>query len=349
MNEIEFLFPGLLWLLPALIVAAVYWRKSVADDDSAEKPTAQASSFLNPTFDLRVRHPLIAKLAAGSTTEQHTARFRVADVVVTWLVLACLVLALAQPVRTGSRIPDPPAQRDITFIVDASVSMLLRDYILDGERIDRMSFLKRFLDRFVSRLQGDRISVIVFGDSAYTLLPLTDDQVLTRRMLARIKTTMAGRFNALGEAITLAVKEADKNPQRRRILVLFTDADSSTDNLSPTAAAELARESELPLYTIAIGAASYDAAEEELAGLIYHPANIALLQELATITGATSYQAGDNSALEEAINDIDQREQYQKEIPPRYFRLPLYPLPLFAGLLILSLYQLLRLARSQHQ
>ena len=349
MNEIEFLFPGLLWLLPALIVAAVFWRKSVADDDSAEKSTAQASSFLNPTFDLRVRHPLIAKLAAGTTTEQHTTRFRVADVVITWLVLACLVLALAQPVRTGSRIPDPPAQRDITFIVDASVSMLLRDYILDGERIDRMSFLKRFLDRFVSRLQGDRISVIVFGDSAYTLLPLTDDQALTRRMLARIKTTMAGRFNALGEAITLAVKEADKNPQRRRILVLFTDADSSTDKLSPTAAAELARESELPLYTIAIGAASYDAAEEELAGLIYHPANIALLQELATITGATSYQAGDNSALEEAINDIDQREQYQKEIPPRYFRLPLYPLPLFAGLLILSLYQLLRLARSQHQ
>ena len=85
------------------------------------------------------------------------------------------------------------------------------------------------------------ISVIVFGDSAYTLLPLTDDQALTRRMLARIRTTMAGRFNALGEAITLAVKEADKNPQRRRILVLFTDADSSTDNLSPTAAAELAR------------------------------------------------------------------------------------------------------------
>lgn len=349
MNGIEFLSPGLLWLLPALIVATLLWRKSSADDGRAEKSTMRASRFLSPTFDLRVRHPLIAKLAAESTTEQHTVRFRIADAVVTWLVLGCLVLALAEPVRTGSRIPDPPAQRDITFIVDASVSMLLRDYILDGERIDRMSFLKRFLDRFVSRLHGDRISVIVFGDSAYTLLPLTDDQALTRRMLARIRTTMAGRFNALGEAITLAVKEADKNPQRRRILVLFTDADSSTDNLSPTAAAELAREAELPLYTIAIGAASYDAAEEELAGLIYHPANIALLQELAAVTGAESYQAGDNSALEDAINNIDQRERYQKEIPPRYFRLPLYPLPLFAGLLILSLYQLLRLARSQRQ
>ena len=71
-----------------------------------------------------------------------------------------------------------------------------------------MSFLKSFLDRFAQQLEGDRISVIVFGDSAYTLLPLNEDLQLTRRMLSRIKTTMAGRFNALGEAIALGVKES---------------------------------------------------------------------------------------------------------------------------------------------
>ena len=339
-GDIEFLLPGFLWLLPALALLALLWRKSALNTGDTGK---HAINFISPTSDLQVRHPLLAKLSGGSPPH---LKHKPLDTIVTWLVLVCLVLALAAPVRTGSKIPDPPEQRDITFIVDASVSMLLRDYILDGQRIDRMSFLKSFLDRFVQQLEGDRISVIVFGDSAYTMLPLNEDLALTRRMLLRIKTTMAGRFNALGEAITPAVKESSSNPERRRILVLFTDADESTDSISPVSAAELAREAGLPLYTVAIGASTYDAAEEELAGLIYHPANIELLKNLAIVTGATSYQAGDEKALDEAIADIDQREKYKKEVLPRYFSIPLYPIPLILGLLILSLYQFVRLGWS---
>ncbi len=339
-GDIEFLLPGFLWLLPALALLTLLWRKLTLGSDDTGKHTA---NFISPTSDLQVRHPLLAKLSSGSSAH---LKYKPLDIIVTWLLLACLVLALAAPVKTGSKIPDPPEQRDITFIVDASVSMLLRDYILDGQRIDRMNFLKSFLDRFVQQLEGDRISVIVFGDSAYTLLPLNEDLALTRRMLSRIKTTIAGRFNALGEAISLAVKESDSKPERRRILVLFTDADESTDSISPVAAAELAREAGLPLYTIAIGASTYDAAEDELAGLIYHPANIDLLQKLAAQTGAKSYQAGDEKALDEAIADIDQREKYKKEVRPRYFSIPLYPIPLILGLLILSLYQFVRLGWS---
>jgi Ca-activated chloride channel family protein len=298
-GDIEFLLPGFLWLLPALALLTLLCRKSALRSDDAG---IHANSFISPTSDLQVRHPLLAKLSSGSSTH---LKYKPLDTIVIWLVLVCLVLALAAPVRTGSKIPDPPEQRDITFIVDASVSMLLRDYILDGQRIDRMSFLKSFLDRFVQQLEGDRISVIVFG-----------------------------------------VKESGSNPERRRILVLFTDADESTDSISPVAAAELAREAGLPLYTVAIGASTYDAAEEELAGLIYHPANIELLKNLAIVTGAKSYQAGDEKALNEAIADIDQREKYKKEVLPRYFSIPLYPIPLIAGLLLLSLYQFVRLGWS---
>ena len=339
-SDIEFLLPGFLWLLPVLVILALLWRRSASRLGDAGSHTI---SFISPTSDLQVRHPLLAKLSSRSYTR---LRYNPINTIVIWLVLCCLVLALAEPVKKGNKITDPAEQRDITFIVDASVSMLLRDYEIDGELIDRMTFLKSFLDRFVQQLEGDRISAIVFGESAYTLLPLNDDPALTRRMLSRIKTTMAGRFNALGEAIALAVKQSGNIPERRRVLVLFTDADESTDSISPVAAAELARESGLPLYTIAIGAATYDAAEKELAGLIYHPANIDLLQELAVLTGAKSYQAGDEKALDEAIADIDQREKYKKEVPARYFNIALYPIPLIAGLLILSLYQFIRLGWS---
>jgi len=345
--ELEFLSPAWLGLLPTLAMIALLWKKAAGKQGEAPQPV----SFISPSSDLHVRLPLLKHLQIEQTVLMKNYRL---DMLVTWVVLCCLVLALAQPVKTGSRIPDQPDQRDITFIIDASVSMLLRDYVLDGERIDRMSFLKSFLDRFVQRLEGDRISVIVFGESAYTYLPLNDDQSLTRRMLSRIKTTMAGRFNALGEAIALAVKQAGdeagdttgNDPDRRRVLILFTDAGDSTDSISPIAAAKLANKSGLAMYTIAIGAAGYDAAEEELAGLIYHPADIALLKKMAELTGAKSYQAGDEKTLENAIQDIDLREKYKKELPPRYFSIALFPIPLITGLLILSLYQFFRLGRS---
>lgn len=344
--ELEFLSSAWLLLLPVLILLALLWKKFA--DKNTDAP--QALSFISPSSDLLVRLPLLGHLQTG--THVSTKNQPLQSLVI-WLVLSSLVVALAQPVKTGSRIPEQPEQRDITFIIDASVSMLLRDYILDGKRIDRMSFLKSFLDRFVQRLEGDRISVIVFGESAYTFVPLNEDTSLTRRMLSRLKTTMAGRFNALGEAIALAVKQADEaveesgsNQARRRLLILFTDTGDSTDSISPIAAARLAKESGLPMYTIAIGASGYDAAEEELAGLIYHPADTALLKKMAELTGAASYQAGDEEALENAIKDIDLREKYKKELPPRFFSIALFPVPLIFGLLILSLYQFYRLLRS---
>ncbi|MFW2440336.1 MAG: VWA domain-containing protein [Arenicellales bacterium] len=349
--ELAFLSPAWLWLLPALVMLALCWKKLADNQGEASQPV----SFISPSSDLRVRLPLLNRLRIDQAILIKNYKL---DTFVIWLVLFCLILALAQPVKTGSRIPDQPVQRDITFIIDASVSMLLRDYVLDGVRIDRMSFLKSFLDRFVQRLEGDRISVIVFGESAYTFVPLNDDPSLTRRMLSRIKTTIAGRFNALGEAIALAVKEANDaaagdtggnsggNSGRRRVLILFTDAGNSTDSISPIAAAKLAKESGLAMYTIAIGAAGYDAAEKELAGLIYHPADIELLKKMAELTGAKSYQAGDEKTLENAIQDIDLHEKYKKELPPRYFSSALFPIPLITGLLILSLYQFFRLGRS---
>ena len=63
-------------------------------------------------------------------------------------VVASIAISLTEPVRIGERLPDPPQERDIVFIVDTSISMILRDYVLDGKRIDRMTLLKGVLDRF---------------------------------------------------------------------------------------------------------------------------------------------------------------------------------------------------------
>lgn len=326
--KLAFLHPQWFWLLPVLLAITLLLRRSGIHCDSASLATTMANSppgYIHPLMRLMPNHP-----------GQH--KLTIAHILCYSLAVTCLTISLAQPVRIGERLPDPPQERDIVFIVDTSISMTLRDYVLNHQRIARMTLLKGVLDRFVQQLPGERIGITIFGDAAYTLVPLTRDHSLVHRMLARIQTTMAGRYNAIGEAIALAVKPADSQattqPRRHRVLVLLTDADRPTGAITPETAAELARQAKLPLYTVAIGASSMAAEEERVTGLLYEPVDVGLLQRIAQRTGARSYQAGDAQALEQAIHDIARHESNKAAVTPRYAHQPLYQWPLLCGLLL---------------
>jgi Ca-activated chloride channel family protein len=339
-GTIVFTHPEWLWLLPLLFFASLILR-TIGD---RKEPTSLATGHLNLRH--RILHPLISLLPKS----QSSYKTPIIQIIIYGLVVISLIISLTEPVRIGERLPDPPQERDIVFIVDTSISMILRDYVLDGERIDRMTLLKGVLDRFIQQLSGERIGIIIFGDAAYTLVPLTRDQSLLRRMISRIKATMVGRFNNIGEAVALAVKQTrqQQDGERHRVLVMLTDVDSPTGTIHPETAAELALEAGLPLYTIAIGAATLEAEEQRTSGLIYEPVDIALLKTISERTGARNYQAGDAAALEQAINDIAQHETNKREIPPRYYREPLYFWPLLLGLALLvasTLFSTLRLQR----
>jgi Ca-activated chloride channel family protein len=318
--------PGWLWLLPALAAVAGLWRRLGGPGE----PAALAAGSAGPR---RYVHPLAHLLPRDGGGDAGRRRG-----VTTWGALGLLVVALAQPVRVGERLPEPPSQRDIVFIVDTSVGMLLRDYTLGGARITRMDLVKRLLDELVQGLEGDRIGVVVFGETAHTLVPLSTDRELVRQMLSRVEVGVAGRFNAVGSAVALAVKQAGRTVGgERRILVLLTDARQSSGPIAPLAAAQLAADDGLPLYTVAIGAASAAAAEEGGRGLIYQPADPALLRAMAERTGARAYQAGGGDALAEAIRDITARPAATDDRPPRHRRSALYHWPLFAALALLAL------------
>ena len=330
--------PGWLWLLPALLVAALIWRYLGEPDEDTGLSSGSAPK--RHCFN----HPM-ADLIPGEKAGQGG---RLGLLLFLWLVLACLVVALSQPVRIGKQLPEPPRERDIVFIVDTSLSMVLRDYVLNDRRIERINLLKNLLKQFVLTLTGERISIVVFGETADTLVPLTRDQQLLTEMISRISAGMVGRYNAVGDAIALAVREAGDVRQRGQILVLFTDAGQHTGRIEPLAAAQLAAEAGLPLYTIAIGASTHEAAEQDRhAGLLYQTVDMGLLDALAEATKGASYQAGDSDALEQAVADITSHKQYtatQQQV--HYVREPLYIWPLGLGLLLFFSHQMRRLLRS---
>jgi len=333
--------PEWFWLIPCFILLNIILprlkNKYVTYSDSASLTNTNSDN--NNVF-----HPLAHLVSANSSVKSSPSGKKLFD----FLMLCLLVTALSQPIKIGEKLPDPPQERDIVFIVDTSVSMILRDYVLDGERIDRMTLLKAALDEFIRKLKGQRMSIIVFGDHAYTLVPLTSDQLLLRNMLARVEATMAGRFNAMGDGIALAVKQATtltkNNNKRKRVLVLLSDADQPTGDISPFVAAQLAKKEKLPLYTIAIGATHLDAEEKNRqGGLLYSPVDLSLIEKLSEITGAKSFQAGDPNALKHAVEAINVHETNKGKVTPLYYRETLYHWFLIAAFILFSFLQVFAL------
>lgn len=333
--QIQFLDPAWFWLLPGLAAAAWLLRRRLNHGSRAPSGVRQ-NRFTHPLL-LRLHLAAQLRVRAGAPPGRWLY----------WLALACFVTALAQPQRIGEQLPVPPPHRDITLVVDDSISMALRDYVLDGKPITRMTALKGILGRFASRLHGDRLSVVVYGDHPYTLVPMTEDHRLVQKMLARLSIGLAGRTNGLGEAVALAVKQSIAAPRARRVLMLFSDGARPLGPVAPRAAAALAATHNIRLYTIAIGAVGGTSAAKQTAGLVYDPADRARLQQMATMTGGRFYAARDTRSLARVIRDIEQLERASSPAKPRHLRQALYPWPLLSGLLLFAIGHWRDLRRGQ--
>jgi isocitrate dehydrogenase (NAD+) len=97
-----------------------------------------------------------------------------------WLGWALLCLAAARPQQLGPPVQPPQAARDLMLAVDLSGSMRDEDMALGGMAVDRLTAAKAVLADFLDRRAGDRVGLIVFGDRAYALTPLTRDLASVR-------------------------------------------------------------------------------------------------------------------------------------------------------------------------
>ncbi|KAG0927699.1 hypothetical protein G6F31_017962 [Rhizopus arrhizus] len=137
--------------------------------------------------------------------------------------------------------------------MDVSGSMGEGDMVLGGQAVDRLTAAKAVLADFLDRRAGDRIGLLIFGDRAYTLTPLTADLASVRDQLRDSVVGLAGRETAIGDAIGLAVKRLRSQPEGQRVLILLTDGVSNAGVLEPLRAAEVARAEGVRIHTVAFG------------------------------------------------------------------------------------------------
>jgi Ca-activated chloride channel family protein len=177
------------------------------------------------------------------------------------LAIVSLCIALSGP-RRGQR--DSRIRTEgiaIAMVVDISGSMRALDLSERDRELTRLDAVKRVFEQFVlggGGLKGrgdDAIGLVSFARYADTRSPLTLDHgnlVSAARALEMV-TERSEDGTAVGEGLALAVERLREAPMRSKVAIVLTDGVSNAGEIAPLAAAELAREAGVRVYTIGAG------------------------------------------------------------------------------------------------
>ena len=268
-----------------------------------------------------------------------------------WLSLLawCLVvLSASRPQWLGDTISINISGRDMMIAVDLSDSMRAEDFEINGQPVNRLNATKSIATEFIENRRGDRLGLILFGSRAYLQAPLTFDTRTINQLLLESAIGLAGERTAIGDAIGLALKRLDANPQGTQVLILMTDGANTAGEVTPIKAAKLAAQSGLKIYTIGIG--SDEIEHRSWFGLRKPNPTAQLdeksLREIAWLTGGRYFRAHDTQRLAEIYALLDELEPLDKDEQSFRPTSALFYWPLAIALLLAAIICLIRVRLS---
>ena len=263
------------------------------------------------------------------------------------LILILLVVSLARPRLGRSDSVITSEGIDIMMVVDASGSMAAEDF---GKGQTRLFHVTEVMKEFARGRKDDRIGIISFGAYAYTRCPMTldyglleqfFDQVLkdwevaydsltlkqSKRRRAEIHLTPQEanlEGTAIGDALVAAAGRLQESTAKGKVIVLLTDGASNAGEAEPGAAAELAAEFGIKVYTVGAGSnrpvpvTVYDRFGRKVKMTQRFPLDEETLEKIATTSDGRYFNAQNRERLEEVYREIDRLER--AEIQTKNYR-----------------------------
>ena len=216
--------------------------------------------------------------------------------------------------------------------VDLSGSMTEQDMAYNGQYVDRLTMVKAVLSDFIEQRQGDRLGLILFGDTAFLQTPLTRDVKTVSKMLSESQIGLVGRATAIGDALGLSVKRFANKDKSNRIVVLLTDGQNTAGNLKPEDALLLAREEGIKVFNM--GGMSGGSLDESL------------LKDIAEQTGGLYFRAKDVAGLQQIYAELDKLEPISADEQTFRPQSSLFYYPLLIAILLISLKVMLSTLRA---
>lgn len=236
------------------------------------------------------------------------------------LALCLLIIGLMRPQQGIEETKIKTEGIDIILAVDVSSSMLAEDFVLRGERKNRLEVVKDVVRDFIKKRSNDRIGLVVFAGQAYMQCPLTLDYGALLKFLDRIDIGMIEDGTAVGDGLATVLARLKDVESKSKVVILLTDGVNNAGRVYPANAAELAKALGVKVYTIGAGSKGkvpYPS-RDFFGNKVYQWVTIDVdeqsLRNIADITGGKYFRATDTRKLHQIYNEIDRLEKTKMEV-----------------------------------
>lgn len=224
--------------------------------------------------------------------------------------------SLMQPRLPQKFSPSNLEVRDIVLTIDVSRSMLAEDI-----QPNRLEVAKEKIREFVRLRPTDRVSVVIFSEKVFTLLPLTTDPSLVDKVLSEISIGYLGSGTNIGDGLALSVARVVNSEAKNKVIILLTDGVANVGTMTPMQAAEEAKKYGIKVYTIGLGT-DHDAKipmGNGIFGTQYQlipggSIDYKTLQDISALTGGKFYPAKSEKGLEQILTDIQSLEKTEIKV-----------------------------------
>lgn len=225
--------------------------------------------------------------------------------------LALVIICFARP---WGGIKDQKAEKEgieVIIAVDASNSMLA-SATASSDGPERMRTAKLMLEKLINRFDNDRVGLIVYAGSAYTLIPVTNDYVSAKMFLNSIDPSqIAEQGTNIGAAIDMASASYSDNKNIGKALVLITDAEELDDREGVMNAARDAAKSGVQVDVIGVGSSTGVTIPDNGSVMIDPDTGEPVLTFLNEEYAAEIAKAGKgiyvNASNKDALNELDKQ------------------------------------------
>jgi Ca-activated chloride channel family protein len=313
----RFANPEFLWLLFALpLLAFDFWRRRKQLVTEVQFSSLQPFETAPKSMRERLRHMPAAIRFFG---------------------LALLIVALARPQSVSSRENVTTEGIDIVMVLDVSGSMLAEDF-----SPNRLEAAKQVASDFIDGRTNDRIGLVIFSGESFTQCPLTTDYPVLKNLLREVKNGMIVDGTAIGLALANGVNRLKESKAKSKVMILLTDGVNNRGEIDPLTAAKIAATYNVRVYTVGVGAqgqAPYPIQTPFGIRRQMIPVDLdeKTLAAIAEMTGGKYYRATDNQKLRAIYKEIDQLERTKIEVTAYKRYTELFPMWLYAGLMVFAL------------
>jgi Ca-activated chloride channel family protein len=228
-----------------------------------------------------------------------------------WLALGIAILALARP-QQGLRQSETETRGvDIVLALDISPSMRAEDL----RPRNRLFVAKSTARDFIRQRPHDRIGLVAFAATAFTLCPLTLDHAVLTEQLEGVNFGMAEDGTAIGMGLATAVARLKESKTPSKVVVLLTDGQNNRGAIDPLTGADLAAALGVRVHTVLVGRGGVvpvpvdDPVFGRRVELMRMDVDEGVLREIARRTGGRYFRAVDTDALSGIYGAIDRLER----------------------------------------